>query len=133
MATIIKIANADRNLGLFARGMKLSGLNKKLNEGEPFTINGVDNFAHKDLIELTYEDSPLTANNEKLADFLAGYVRQGNVIPSDFKNDQKLKVLPGKTVNIIIDNGRVFVNGVRLLAPNWQGSNGVVHVLDRTY
>ena len=119
MATNIQITNADRNLGLFARGLKSSGLNEKLNEAGPLSIIGVVNSAVDDLIELTYEESLLTSNNDKLVDFLAGHILHGKIIPSDFKNDQKLKVLSGKTVNIIIDNGRVFVNGARLLARNW--------------
>lgn len=133
MATILQITNADRNLSLFAKGLKLSGLQDQLNELGPFTILGPVNFALDNLIALNYDALLWGTNKKKLADFLATYIICGKTMLSDFRDNQSLQTLTGQTVKIIIKNGEIFINGARLRARDWQGSNGVIHVLDRAY
>ena len=133
MATIIQIANADRNLSLFTKGLKLSGLDEILNEMGPFTIVGPVNLALGKLDSMTYEELLVPANKHKLLDFLSGYVFKGKKMASDFRNDQNFPTLEGKMIKINITNGDILVNGAKILAKDRQGSNGVVHVLDRTY
>jgi len=133
MATIMQIANADRNLSLFARGLKLSGLDEQLDGSGPYTMIGVSNTALENLIAPTYEELLQPNNKQKLADFLAEYIVQGESMLSDFKNDPKFETLGGATLGIITINGEIFINGARLIPRDWQGTNGVVHVLDNTY
>ncbi len=133
MATIIQIANADRSLRFFTRALKLSGLEEKLNELGSFTIVGPVNFTFVNSTALSYDELLQPANKTKLADFLGEYILPGKQMFADFKNNQSLSTLKGKTVNITTNNGSTFINGAKMHGRDWQGSNGVIHALDRTY
>ncbi|MFC0775111.1 fasciclin domain-containing protein [Terrimonas alba] len=133
MATIIEIANADRNLSLFSKGIKLAGLEGKLNEIGPFTILGPVNLALRRLMSMTYDQLLEPANKNKLVDFLSGYILSGKKMLADFRNDQRLSTLQGKMVTTTIKNGDIHINGAKILAKDRQGANGVIHLLDGTY
>jgi uncharacterized surface protein with fasciclin (FAS1) repeats len=125
--------NADRNLSLFSRGIKAVDLENKLGEIGPFTILGPVNLALGKLMSLTFEQLLEPANETKLLNFLSGYILTGKKMFYDFRNDQKLQSLNGKQVTVTIKNGDTHINGAKILAHNRQGSNGVVHLLDKTY
>lgn len=133
MATIIEIANADRNLSLFSKGIKLADLEGKLNEIGPFTILGPVNLALRRLMSMTYDQLLEPANKNKLVDFLSGYILSGKKMLADFRNDQRLSTLQGKMVTTTIKNGDIHINGAKILAKDRQGANGVIHLLDGTY
>jgi uncharacterized surface protein with fasciclin (FAS1) repeats len=133
MATILQIANADRNLSLFSKGLKIAGLEEKLKEIGPFTILGPVNLALGKLNSLTYDQLLDPANSTKLIGFLSSYILVGKKMLSDFRNDQKLASLDGSQVTVKTKNGDIHINGAKILARDRQGSNGVVHLLDNTY
>jgi uncharacterized surface protein with fasciclin (FAS1) repeats len=133
MATILQIMNADRNLSLFSKGIKLAGLEKKLNEFGPFTILGPVNLALGKLDSLSYDQLMEPSNTNKLMDLLSEYIIPGKKMLSDFWNDQKLATLTGKLVMVQNKNNEIMINGAKILARDRQGSNGVVHLLDKTY
>jgi uncharacterized surface protein with fasciclin (FAS1) repeats len=125
--------NADRNISLFNRGIRLSGLENKLNEIGPYTILGPVNLALGRLASLTYEQLLEPANMNKLVAFLSGYILVGKKMISDFRNNQNLATLDGKSVTVIAKDNEVHINGAKILARDRQGSNGVIHLLDSTY
>lgn len=133
MATILQIMNADRNLSLFSKGLKISGLEAKLAEMGPFTILGPVNLALGKLMSLSYEQLMEPSNKNKLVAFLSGYILVGKKMLSDFRNDQKLVMLSGQTVTVNSKYNDIHINGSKILARDRQGTNGVVHLLDTTY
>src|SRR5205809_3814106 len=133
MTTILQIMNADRNLSMFSRGVKIAELENKLNEMGPFTILGPVNLAFNNLTSGTYDKLLDPANRGKLLDLLSGYIISGKKMFYDFRNDQKLQSLNGKQLTVTVKNGETLINGSKILAHNRQGSNGVVHLLDKTY
>lgn len=133
MATIMQILNADHNLSLFSRGIKMAELHDKLNEIGPFTILGPVNLALGNLSSLTYQELLEPANHAELLRLLSGYILTGKKMLNDFRNDQKLPSLNGEDVVVTIRNGDTLINGAKILAHNRQGSNGVIHSLDKTY
>jgi len=133
MATILQIMNADRNLSLFSRGLKIADLENKLNESGPFTILGPVNLAVSRLSSLSYDQLLEPANRKSLLEFLSGYILTGKKMIYEFRNDQKMAALNGKQISISIKNGETLINGAKILAKDRQGSNGVVHLLGGTY
>jgi uncharacterized surface protein with fasciclin (FAS1) repeats len=132
MATILQIANADRNLSLFSRGLKVSGLEEKLGEAGPFTILAPVNLALGKLTP-SYEELLRPGSNERLVNFLSAYILAGKKMVHGFRNEGTLPTIDGNQVFIRIANGEIRVNGAKILARDKQGSNGVVHLLDKTY
>lgn len=133
MANIIQIINADRNLSLFSRGLKIVELEDKLNGSGPFTILGPVNLALNSLISLTYSQLLEPENHLKLHELLSGYIITGKKMFNDFRHQQKLEALNGQEVLVTITNAETFINGAKILVRNRQGANGVVHLLDKTY
>ena len=133
MATILQIMYADRNLSLFSRGIKMSGLEDRLNEYGPFTILGPVNLALNSLAGLSYDQLLTPANRNRLFDFLSGYILTGKKMMNDFRNDQLLPALDGSQVTVMVRDAMIHINGARILARDRQGSNGVIHLLDKTY
>jgi uncharacterized surface protein with fasciclin (FAS1) repeats len=133
MSTILQIINADRNLSLFSKGIKATGLEAKLNETGPFTILGPVNLALGKLESLSFEELLQPGNKQKLAHLLSGYILSGKKMLDDFRNDQKLAMLNGEQVVVSLRNGDTRLNGAKILSHNRQGSNGVIHLLDTTY
>ena len=109
MATIMQIVNADRNLALFANGLKRSGLEETLNKIGPYTILGPVNLALGKLMSLSYQELLAPANKSKLVEFLSAYIFPGKKMLSDFRNNQTLASLEGKTVTSNIVNGEIQV------------------------
>ena len=132
MATIMQIANADRNLSSFSRALKMSGLENELNEIGPFTILGPVNLAFERMAP-NFEQLLSPENRPKLIDLLSNYVLQGKKMLSDFRDGRKLATINGKEVAVVIKNGEIRVNGARILAKDRQGKNGVIHTLDSVY
>lgn len=133
MATILQIMNADRNLSLFSHGLKVAELEATLNETGPFTILGPVNLAIGSLSPLTYKELLEPANRSRLLGFLSGYIIIGKKMMTSFRNEQRLASLNGDFVTVSVRNEEVFINESRILSRDRQGSNGVIHVLDKTY
>jgi uncharacterized surface protein with fasciclin (FAS1) repeats len=132
MATLLQILNADRNLSLFTRGIRTTELESKLNETGAFTILGPVNLALRNLSP-AYEQLLEPANRAKLLFLLSGYILTGKKMLDNFRHDQKLPTLNGSHVTVTIRNGDTYINGSKILARDRQGSNGVIHLLDKTY
>src|SRR5688572_19542865 len=133
MATILQIANADRNLSSFSKGLKVAGLEDKLNEIGPFTMLGPVNLAFGRLAVTKFEDLLNPAYGNELTNMLSDHILIGKKMLGDFRNGQKLTTLSGKEVTIDVKNGEIFINGAKILARDRQGSNGVLHSIDAVY
>ena len=133
MATVFQILNANRSLSLFCKGIRSSELENKLNEIGPFTILGPVNLALQNLESLTYDQLLAPANKARLLELLSCYIITGKKMLHDFRNEQKLSTLNGRNVTVSVKNGDTYIDGAKILAQNWQGSNGVIHLLDKTF
>jgi uncharacterized surface protein with fasciclin (FAS1) repeats len=134
MSTILQIANADRNLSTFIKGLKAANLEATLNGIGPFTILGPVNLAFRNLTPDTFEDLvKQSSNNTKLSDILTYHVLTGKKLLKDFRDNQKLTTVNGKEVEVSVKDGVVRINGAKILAKDRQGSNGVVHCIDTVY
>ena len=133
MATILQIANADKNITLFTKGLKVAGLEEKLGELGPFTILAPVNLAVRKLSSPSFDQMLENNNKSRLVEWLSEFILSGKKKMVDFRHDQKLPTIGGKHVLVISENGNILINGARILSKDKQGSNGVVHVLDSTY
>ena len=133
MATIIQIANADRNLSSFSKALKISGLEDQLNEIGPFTILGPVNLAFERLSTLSFEELLSPANKQQLVTLLSNHILLGKTMQTDFSNGRKFRSINGNEVSVLTVDGEVKINGAKILAKDRQGKNGVVHTLDSVY
>ena len=70
-----------------------------------------------------------------MVDLLTYHVVSGNVSSSQLTNGELVKTVEGKQISVNIEHNDIFLNvgdnGARVLVPNNEASNGVVHLIDR--
>lgn len=133
MATILQIANADRNLSSFSKAIRISGLEDKLNEVGPFTILGPVNLAFERLTALNFEELLSPANKQQLIALLSRHILLGKTMQTDFSSGRRFRSINGTEITVESENGEVKVNGAKILAKDRQGKNGVVHTIGSMY
>jgi uncharacterized surface protein with fasciclin (FAS1) repeats len=135
MPTILQIANADRNLSTWIKGLKAANLEEILNGAGPFTILAPVNLAFGNLnAPGTFENLvDQTRKNSRLSDILTFHIITGKKLLKDLRDGQKLPTVNGKEVSVTVKDGEVRINGAMILARDRQGSNGVVHSVDAVY
>jgi uncharacterized surface protein with fasciclin (FAS1) repeats len=131
MSTILQIANADRNLHLLIKGLKASRLEEKLDGNGPFTLLAPVNLAFRNIAYPdSFENLLVSDNLTKLWEILAFHVLTIKRMMKDFVDGQRIKTFQGKEVTARVSEGRVHINGARILYQGMQGSNGVVLLVD---
>lgn len=129
MSTILQIANADRNLALLSKGLKVANLEETLNKQGPFTILAPVNLAFSKLSP-SFEELLKSTDTNKLSELLSSYILGEKRLMKNFVNGQKLKTINGKEINVTVKDGVVRLNGAKILSRDRQGSNGVIHSMD---
>jgi len=91
------------------------------------------NLALNNMFSKTYDQLLQPTNRAEFLHFLSGFILTGKKMYHDFRNNQMLQSLNGDQITVNIKNGDTLINGAKILARNRQGSNGVIHLLDKTY
>jgi len=132
MATILDIANADRNLHLLIKAIKASGMDEKLNGTGPFTLLAPVDLAFRNMVHPDNFESLLSASNgfQKLREILDYHVLTVKKMLKDFRQGQKFQTTNGKDIMVTVKDGSVYINNAKILAKDMQGSNGVIHSID---
>ena len=131
MLNIVEVVVADRNLATLLKSFKAVQLETELSKGGPFTIFAPTDLAFGKLAagELTELLKP--ENKIKLTDILNHHVVKGKTKFKDLVNGQKLQTVNGKQLSVEVKNGAVTINGARIESRDMEGSNGVVHSMDK--
>ncbi len=133
MATVLQIANADRNLSNFSKGLRMAGLEGRLNEIGPYTLLGPVNLAFEKFDSLTADQFFLPVNSNKLTELLSSHILKGKFMLADFVPGRKFKTINDKEVTVTLESGEVHINKSKILSKDRQGKNGVVHSLNNFY
>ena len=65
----------------------------------------------------------------RLRRYLESFVMRGAVSRSDLMDRKTIETLSGRTLSVVIDNGRPFIEGARILFADQVGRNGLVHIV----
>jgi transforming growth factor-beta-induced protein len=74
----------------------------------------------------------LLADPQKLASILTFHVVPGKVMAADIvkANGAKPATANGQSLDIVVRDGKVLVNGANVVTADVVASNGVIHVID---
>jgi uncharacterized surface protein with fasciclin (FAS1) repeats len=72
----------------------------------------------------------LLKDKKALAAVLTYHVVPGNVMAADVVKLHSAKTAQGKSIEIVVKNGKVMINGVNVVKTDIACSNGVIHVID---
>lgn len=127
--TIAENIKADSSHSILAEGFQTAGLMETLSQEGPFTVFAPGNAAFRKLPSGTYE-SLMETRKEDLANILSYHIVAGSIKTKEIRDGEKLRTLTGEELIITIRNGKVLANGVTVITPDVDASNGIIYVID---
>ena len=130
MKNIVQVAVEAGSFNTLVAAVKAAGLVETLSGPGPFTVFAPTDAAFAKLPAGTID--ALLADKEKLTSILTYHVVSGKVMAADITktNGATPKTLNGLPLDIVVRDGKVYVNGVTVVTADVQASNGVIHVID---
>jgi uncharacterized surface protein with fasciclin (FAS1) repeats len=127
--TVAEIAAGDERFTTLVTALEAAGLVNTLNGEGPFTVFAPTNEAFAALPEGALEG--LLADTEALTAVLLYHVAPGRFMASDVVGMSSADTASGESLSISTVDGNVMVNDARVVITDIEGSNGVIHVVDR--
>ena len=128
--SVVNIAIDNENFSILVSAVVKAGLVDALSAEGPFTIFAPTNAAFEELFSMLgiagIDD--LTAG--QLTPILTYHVVSGNVLSSDLKSGNVGTLNSSSSLAVDVSSG-VKINESNVVAADIQGSNGVVHVIDK--
>ena len=128
--TVVDIAVGSADHTTLVAAVTAAGLVETLSGDGPFTVFAPTNAAFDALPAGTVEELVKPENKEKLTSILTYHVVAGNVLSSQLTDGQKVATLNGQELMVAIKEGVVTINGIKVVASDLAGTNGVVHVVE---
>lgn len=130
MKNIVQVAVEAGNFNTLVAAVKAAGLAETLQGPGPFTVFAPTDAAFAKLPAGTVES--LLGDKEKLSGILTYHVVSGKVLAGDIvkANGAKPTTVNGLPLDIVVRDGKVFVNGAQVVSADIVASNGVIHVID---
>jgi uncharacterized surface protein with fasciclin (FAS1) repeats len=125
---IIETAIAAGNFNTLVEAVQVAGLEDTLKSPGPFTVFAPNDDAFFKMSK--GETNALLENKTELTRILTYHVVLGTVMSSGLKDGISVKTVEGSNLKIKISDGTVMVNGAKVIKPDINASNGVIHVID---
>jgi len=129
---IVDIAVNDSRFTTLVEGLKAAGLVDTLKGEGPFTVFAPTNDAFEKLPDGTLEELLKAENKDKLTDILLYHVAKGKFDAKEVSNmdGKQITLANGKTANISVKDGEVFINDSKVIITDIMAKNGIIHVID---
>ena len=127
---IVETAVSAGSFNTLVAAVKAAGLVETLSGPGPFTVFAPSDAAFAKLPAGTVE--ALLADKAKLASILTYHVVSGKVTAGQIiqMNGAQPATVNGKPVDVVVRDGKVYVNGAQVTTADIPASNGVIHVID---
>jgi uncharacterized surface protein with fasciclin (FAS1) repeats len=126
---IVDTALAAGNFSTLAAALRAAGLLEALKSEGPFTVFAPTDDAFAKIPPQTLSELLQPENKEKLTAILTYHVVPGRVTAHEVANLNSATTLQGQTVKISKQDG-VKINDAKVIAPDVEATNGVIHVID---
>jgi uncharacterized surface protein with fasciclin (FAS1) repeats len=126
---IVAVASANGSFKTLVAAVKAAGLVETLQGKGPFTVFAPTDEAFAKLPAGTVESLLKPENKEKLVGILTYHVVPGKVMAADVKSGM-VKTVNGKELTVKVADGKVTVDGAKVVTADVAASNGVIHVID---
>jgi len=128
--SIVNIAIDNANFSILVQAVVKAGLVDALSGTGPFTVFAPTNDAFKALFAQLGIMGIDNLTADQLTPILTYHVVSGNVLSTALSNGNVPTLNAGKTLKVNLSSG-VKINDSEVVAANIQGSNGVVHVINK--
>lgn len=130
---IVDTAVSAGNFKTLVAAVKAAGLVDTLKGKGPFTVFAPTDEAFEKLEKKkpgTIASLLKPENKSKLVAILTYHVVPGKVMAADVVKLKKAKTVEGSDVKIKVKGNDVYVNKAKVVKPDIEASNGVIHVID---
>ncbi|MHB1224439.1 MAG: fasciclin domain-containing protein [Gemmatimonadaceae bacterium] len=130
MKNIVETAVEAGSFTTLVAAVKAAGLAETLQGPGPFTVFAPSDAAFAKLPAGTIET--LLADEAKLRSILTYHVVAGKVMADDIvkSNGATPTTVNGLPLDVVVRDGKVYVNGAQVVSADIAASNGVIHVID---
>jgi uncharacterized surface protein with fasciclin (FAS1) repeats len=130
MKNIVQVAVDAGSFKTLVTAVKAAGLAETLQGRGPFTVFAPTDAAFAKLPKGTVES--LLANKEALASVLTYHVVPGRITAAEIvkRNGARPETVNGEQLDVVVRDGKVFVNGAQVITADVDATNGVIHVID---
>jgi uncharacterized surface protein with fasciclin (FAS1) repeats len=126
---LVVLANANGSFTTLIKALAAAGLTDTLQGDGLFTIFAPTDEAFKKLPAEALRDLLKPENKEVLVKVLTYHVVSGKVLSGDLKSGE-IKSLQGDPITVKVDSDGVQINDAKVIKPDIEGSNGVIHQID---
>lgn len=124
-----KRAIDDPNFTIFVKAIKAGDISDIFNGTGPFTAFIPSNAAFEKLGKNKVDELFKPENKDKLVDVLIYHIVPGKYLSENLKT-RSYRTINGKTLEIKVVDGKVFVNNAQIVRSDLKGPNGVIHEID---
>ena len=128
--SVVNIAIDNENFSILVAAVVKAGLVDALSAAGPFTVFAPTNQAFEALFNSLGISGIDDLTAEQLIPILTYHVVEGNILSTDLVNGEVNTLNAESNIMIDLTTG-VKINNSNVVAANIQGSNGVVHVIDK--
>jgi len=129
-SNLVAVAASNNSFKILTAALKATGLDQKLASGGPYTIFAPTDEAFDALPEGVVEELLKPENRDTLIKILTYHVVQGEKSSSTLQSGAT-ETLEGASVQVNVSSSGVMVNDAKVLQPDIQASNGIIHVIDK--
>ncbi len=126
---IVDTALASGNFSTLAAALGAAGLIGALKSEGPFTVFAPTDDAFAKIPPQALSELLQPENKAKLKEILTYHVVPGKVTAHEVANLDSATTLQGQTLKISKQDG-VKINDAKVITPDVQATNGVIHVID---
>jgi transforming growth factor-beta-induced protein len=127
---IVETAVQAGSFNTLATALKAANLLDALRGKGPFTVFAPTDDAFAKLPKGQLEELLRPENQDILAAILTYHVAPGRVMAKEALELKAVKTLNGQRVEIAVDDGKVRVDGAKVVKVDVAAGNGVIHVID---
>jgi uncharacterized surface protein with fasciclin (FAS1) repeats len=128
-ANIVEVAVSAGSFNTLVAAVKAAGLVETLSGEGPFTVFAPSDEAFARIPEADL--NALLADKEALTAVLTYHVVPGKVYAKDVVSLTSAETANGQSVQIMVRDGKVMIDGATVVATDIEASNGVIHVIDQ--
>lgn len=129
--SVLELAAQTDELSTLATAIGVAGIGDQLGiENGPWTVFAPLNSAFASLPDGALEELLKPANRAQLIDVLGLHVIPGRLSSSELLTTKRARTYFGNQVEFGLKNGKIEVQGARIVAADIQAANGVIHLID---
>lgn len=128
-SNIVEVAVSAGSFNTLVAAVQAAGLVETLSGEGPFTVFAPTDEAFALIPEADLK--ALLADKEALTAVLTYHVVPGKVLAKDVVTLSSAETVNGQSVEIMVRDGKVMIDGATVVATDIEASNGVIHVIDR--